>query len=312
MNIKIVKPLLKWVGGKTQIIDKIINLFPSEINNYYEPFLGGGSILFALLTYQNNNKITIKNNIYAYDINPELINFYKIIQSSPNELYDEVQKLITELKKCKNDDDKEMSINRNAKTIDEALTSNESYYYYTRYIYNNIIEKKTLESASIFIFLNKLCFRGVFREGPRGFNVPYGHYKKIPEIINKEHLLKVNKLIQNVIFKVKDYKKSLLKPEENDFMYIDPPYAPIKKNSFVNYNKKGFNLEDNNRLFKLVSNLNSNNIKFIMSNSNANIVTEYFDNKKYYVEYIICNRAINSKNPESKAKEVIIRNYNLS
>ena len=145
MDIKIAKPLLKWVGGKTQIINKIINTFPIEINNYYEPFLGGGSVLFALLTYQKNNIITIKNNIYAYDINPELINFYKIIQSHPNELYEEIQKLIVELNKCKNDN--EMSINRNAKTIEEALTSKESYYYYTRYRYNNIIEKNTLESA---------------------------------------------------------------------------------------------------------------------------------------------------------------------
>ncbi len=159
----------------------------------------------------------------------------------------------------------------------------------------------------MFLFLNKTCFRGLFREGPNGFNVPYGNYKN-PEIVNKEHFYQVHELIQNVLFHFSDFKQSLnndnLHP--GDFIYLDPPYAPETKKSFVKYDKSGFDLNCHKKLFEM---LNEIDHKFLMSNSDVPFVRENFSNDKYKIESIQCRRAINSKNPESKTSEVFIKNY---
>jgi len=160
----------------------------------------------------------------------------------------------------------------------------------------------------MFIFLNKTCFRGIFRVGPNGFNVPYGHYKN-PEIINKQHLEEIHNLIQNVIFECCNFDTSLTIIEENDFVYLDPPYAPEIHTSFVGYTEKGFNLENHNNLFKLIHGLTDTNKKIMLCNSDVSLVRENFSNEKYNILSILCKRSINSKNPDAKAKEVIIKNY---
>ena len=162
----------------------------------------------------------------------------------------------------------------------------------------------------MFIFLNKTCFRGVFRVGPKGFNVPYGHYNN-PEIINKEHLCEIHNLIQGVIFECCDFTTSLSlsKIEKNDFVYLDPPYAPETDTSFVGYTKNGFDIKNHTQLFNTIHELTENNTKIMLSNSDVSLVRENFTNKKYNIKSILCKRTINSKNPEAKAKEVIIRNY---
>jgi DNA adenine methylase len=160
----------------------------------------------------------------------------------------------------------------------------------------------------MFIFLNKTCFRGVFRVGPKGFNVPYGHYNN-PEIINKKHLEEIHNLIQNVIFECCDFNTSLTIVEPNDFVYLDPPYAPETDTSFVGYTENGFNIENHNNLFKLIHILTDTNKKIMLSNSDVNLVRENFTNEKYNTLSILCKRSINSKNPDAKAKEVIIKNY---
>ena len=301
------KPILKWVGGKTQIIDKIINNFPTEIENYHEVFLGGGSVLFAVLNYIKNDKIKVNKNIYAYDLNEPLIYVYKNIQTKHEELYKELKRMIEEYNESLED---ESENNRNPKNINEAKTSKESYYYWIRKCYNQLDskEKTSVLGSAMFIFLNKTCFRGVFREGPNGFNVPYGHYKN-PEIINKEHLDEIHILIQNVMFECSDYSKSLLNIKNEDFVYLDPPYAPENSKSFVNYTKDGFNEKNHLNLFKQVNEMNDKNIKIMMSNSDVELVRKNFSDNKYNIESIICKRSINSNNPESKAKEVIIKNY---
>ena len=174
--------------------------FPTEINNYHELFLGGGSVLLALLSYIKAGLIKVNGGIYAYDLNEPLIYVYKNIQTNPQELYDELLKLVNDYNSCQNGE-----INRKPETIEEAKESTENYYYWIRSQYNklNSDEKKTVVGSALFIFLNKTCFRGVFRVGPNGFNVPYGHYNK-PEIINKEHLLEIHDLIQNVKFEHSD------------------------------------------------------------------------------------------------------------
>jgi DNA adenine methylase len=304
-KIHIPKPILKWVGGKIQIIDKLITDFPVEINNYREIFLGGGSVLLTLLSYVKNGIIKIQGNIYAYDLNEPLIYIYKNIQIHHNELYDVMQTIITDFNECGNGE-----INRTPSNITEAKIAKENYYYWIRSEYNKLCltDKKSILGSAMFIFLNKTCFRGVFRVGPKGFNVPYGHYNN-PEIINKKHLEEIHNLIQNVIFECCDFNTSLTIVEPNDFVYLDPPYAPETDTSFVGYTENGFNIENHNNLFKLIHILTDTNKKIMLSNSDVNLVRENFTNEKYNTLSILCKRSINSKNPDAKAKEVIIKNY---
>ena len=304
-KIHIPKPILKWVGGKTQIIDKLITDFPVEINNYREAFLGGGSVLLTLLSYVKCGIIKIHGNIYAYDLNEPLIYIYKNIQTHYNELYDILQTIITDFKECGNGE-----INRTPKNIAEAKIAKENYYYWIRSEYNKLFltDKKSILGSAMFIFLNKTCFRGIFRVGPKGFNVPYGHYNN-PEIINKEHLEEIHDLIQNVVFECCDFNTSLIIVEHNDFVYLDPPYAPETDTSFVGYTENGFNIENHNNLFKLIHILTDTNKKIMLSNADVSLVRENFTNEKYNTLSILCKRSINSKNPDAKAKEVIIKNY---
>jgi DNA adenine methylase len=295
---KIQKPFLKWVGGKTQIINHIIKKIPNEINNYHELFLGGGSVLLALLSLQKQNKIVIKKQIYAYDINKTLINVYKNIQNNKDELYKFINFYIKEYDSIKGTD-----INRKPKSIEEAKTSKESYYYWIRTKYNNI-DKNSIECSALFMFINKTCFRGMYREGPNGYNVPYGHYKKTPKIITEHDLNYISDLIKNVKFIHSDFNSSIKNVTDGDFVYLDPPYAPVNDKSFVGYVIDGFNLETHNQLFSEIKKLD--NIKFVMSNAKVDLVTENF--KDYNCEDIIARRAINSKKPGSTATEVIIYN----
>lgn len=308
-NINIPKPILKWIGGKTQIINKIMNEFPIEITNYHEIFLGGGSVLFALLSYIKNNIIKLQGQIYAYDINEPLIYVYKNIQSKHNKLYKKLKELVNEFNKC-NDVNDSKKINRNPLNLIDAMETKENYYYWIRKTYNELSNNKKISTigSAMFIFLNKTCFRGLHRVGPNGFNVPYGHYKN-PEIINKNHLDEIHKLIKNVKFECIGFNQSLKNIKTNDFIYLDPPYAPETINSFVKYNENGFNIDDHNRLFKIINKLTIKNKKILLSNADVKLVRDNFTDKKYSISSILCKRTINSKKPNSHSKEVIIKNY---
>ena len=278
-------------------------------NTNHELFLGGGSVLLAVLSLQKQNKIVIKNKIYVYDINKTLINVYKDIQNNKDELYNYINFYIKEYDNLKESKTSgkgcKCNINRKAKTIEEAKTSKESYYYWIRNKFNNIDKNKNhIECSALFMFLNKTCFRGIYREGPNGFNVPFGNYKKTPTIITKKHLNNISDLIKNVEFIHSDFNSSIKNVKLGDFVYLDPPYAPENNKSFVNYVENGFNLEKHKKLFKEIKKLGE--IKFVMSNSKVNLVIENF--KKYNCDDIITRRAINSKKPNSKTTEVIIYN----
>lgn len=304
-KVNIPKPLIKWVGGKTQIIDKIIGEFPTEINNYREIFLGGGSVLLALLSYIKNGVIKLNGKIYAYDLNEPLIWLYKNIQSNHIDLYAKIQSIINEFNECGNG-----IINRKPKNIIEAKISKENYYYWIRTMYNKLSsdEKKTTLGSALFIFLNKTCFRGVFRVGPNGFNVPYGHYEN-PEIINQQHIQSIHELIQDVIFTCSDFNSSLNSVEVEDFIYLDPPYAPETSTSFVGYTENGFDIDNHNKLFNLIHNLTETHKKIVLSNADVSLVRDNFTKEKYNIISIECKRSINSKKPGSKTNEVIIKNF---
>lgn len=306
--VKLQKPFLKWAGGKTQIINNILDKIPYNINNYHEIFIGGGSVLFAVLSLQKENKIMIKNDIYAYDINVNLINVYKNVQNNKEKLYEYIQFYIKEYDSIQNNN---VIANRNPNSIEEAKISKESYYYYLRNKYNKLCKDNksiniSIECSALFIILNKTCFRGLYREGPNGFNVPFGHYKKTPTIITIEELYNISELIKNVIFVNNCFTKVIHTIKRGDFVYLDPPYAPINDKSFVNYVSDGFNLELHKKLFEEIKLLDDKKIKFLMSNSKVKLVLDNFENYNYID--IKAKRAINSKNPESIVTEVLIYN----
>ena len=295
------KPFLKWVGGKTQIIDTIINKLPAKIKNYHEIFLGGGSVLLAVLSLQKQNMIDIQENIYAYDINETLIHVFKNIQSNKNRLFIHIKKILDEYNSISDN-----VVNRKPTNIDEAKTSKESYYYWIRNKFNNINDKNSVESSALFMFINKTCFRGLFREGPNGFNVPYGHYKNTPNIITLDEINTISDLIKNVNFIHSDFNDSIRKTKSGDFVYLDPPYAPENENSFVGYTNDGFNYDKHIELFNSIHEIHNKNIKFLMSNASVPLVLDNFAN--YNCLQITARRAINAKKPGSTTTEVLIYN----
>lgn len=306
------KPILKWVGGKTQLLSVILEKFPLEINNYHEPFIGGMSVLLGLLAYKNKGLINITGSIYAYDLNKELIYLYKNIQKYNIELFEATSLLIenyNSIEILKLDIDKKIK-NKTMKTLKDSLKSKERYFYWIRNEYNNLSDsdKINLIGSSMFIFLNKTCFRGLYRVGPNGFNVPFGSYIS-PTILDKNHLDIIQQLIKDVEFIHMNFKESLLNISDGDFVYLDPPYIKENETSFVSYNKEGFDENSNQLLFELIENLSIENKKIMMSNSNSNKLYEIFDNNNYKLIQVEASRRINSKNPESKTTELIIMNY---
>lgn len=303
------KPVIKWVGGKSQILSTVLEMFPKEMNNYHEPFLGGGSVLIGLLMKQREGQVQINGNIYASDLNLALVSVYKNIQMNPQEVIEELKKLIAMCVKAKQQEGTITIINRGASTIEEAMTSEESYYYYIRKKYNALsqTEKMSTKASAMFIFMNKTCFRGVYREGPNGFNVPFGHYAN-PGIMDENHILFISELVKDVVFAHTPCNESLSHLLAGDFVYLDPPYAPENDKSFVSYNACGFNLTDHQNLFEQCSQMKEKNVKFVLSNSDVSIVKLAFPEPLYKTKIVSCRRSINSTDPSAKTNEVLINN----
>lgn len=309
-NFNPTKPLLKWVGGKTQILEKIIGEFPVTISNYHEFFVGGGSVLFGFLDLVNTGVIKVNGTINAYDLNSNLINMYTVVQNQPGKLAKSIKKIIKQYNEIEGDYEIK---NKKPKTIEEAITSKESYYYWIRQQYNAQTKSKSkqsesdlIDNAAMFIFLNKTCFRGLYRTGPNGFNVPFGHYSN-PTILDPEHLIQVSKLVSNVKFIHGDFSQSAKNVKPGDFVYMDPPYAPENATSFVGYTDGGFDLNTHIKLFTISNEFKKTGTLFIMSNADVKLVRDNFSG--YLIESIECKRSINSKNPGAKTQEVIIKSF---
>jgi DNA adenine methylase len=295
-----IKPFLKWVGGKTQILKELMVHFPKDIVNYHEPFLGGGSVLLATLAAKKNGSLRISGSVYASDLNENLIGLYKNVQNKVVELIEYMRLFMAEFGRYGDG-----PVNRKASTLAAALTHPESYYYWIRQKFNALEDKGSIESSAMFLFLNKTCFRGVYREGPRGFNVPFGNYKN-PSIFDEDHLLQVSALIQDVVFTVQPYSASLERVGAGDFVYLDPPYAPIDEKSFVGYTVDGFDLEQHQELFKQIRTLKEKGAKMLLSNADVPLVRGAFSSYETWI--VLCRRAIHSKTPDARTNEVLITN----
>lgn len=292
------KPVLKWVGGKTQILENVLELFPKTIKNYYEPFVGGGAVLLGILRKMRDGEIRVKGKVYASDKNKNLIFFYKNVQKNPEKLIESLERIAKKFRSCE-----EMKGERNAKTEEEALLSQEAFFYWTRKKFNEKENRKSPETSAMFLFLNKTCFRGVYREGPSGFNVPFGHYKN-PQIFEKEHILELSDLLAPVKFSVSCFSNALEGVGPKDFVYLDPPYVPQKADSFVGYTCDGFKAAQHAKLFTLCK---EGKFRFLLSNSCVPLILEEFSD--FEIVELSCKRSINPKIPSSKTKEVLIKNF---
>lgn len=299
MNRKLSKPFLKWAGGKGQLLNKFKEIYPQELINgeikiYIEPFVGGGAVLFDILQNYQIEKA------YINDINKELINCYRCIKANA----EEVIKQLDILEK-------------------EYLTSEDRaiYFYKVRDRYNEIQLNAhyDFEKCADFIFLNKTCFNGLYRVNKDGkFNVPHGKYKN-PLICDKENLRSCSNLLQKVEISCGNYEEILEKVGNNTFLYFDPPYRPlIENNSFVSYDKSGF---DDNDQIKLADNykaLNNKKCLLMLSNSdpkNTNEEDNFFDDiyKGFEIERVFAKRMINSSaSKRGDITEIIVMNYKRS
>ena len=274
---KLVKPFLKWAGGKRQIVPLIENNLPKNYNyqTYYEPFLGGGALLFTL-----QPKKAVIN-----DSNPELINCYKVVKDSVDELIDN-------LKLHKN---------------------NEEYYYAIRDWdrEESFRDRTPVERASRIIFLNKTCYNGLFRVNSQGqFNVPFGKYKN-PNILDLAVLKAVSKYFNDNQIKILnlDFQDVLKDAKRSDFVYLDPPYDPVSDTaSFTGYDVNGFNKDEQIRLKETFDNLDKRGCKVLLSNAYTNFIRDLY--KDYTHIKISAIRAINSNaKKRGKVDEILVKNY---
>jgi DNA adenine methylase len=260
------KPILKWAGGKTQLLKHIVPLIPKKINKYYEPFFGGGALFFNLMP----------KDYLISDINPELTNLYKTVSSYPNEI-------ISELKKYP--------------------FSKEFFYKLRKLKHENLDE---IKAACRMIYLNRTCFNGLYRVNKKGeFNVPFGNYKN-PTIVQEERLLQASLLLNQNKIKTDSFEFLFNKKlKKKDFVFFDPPYIPVSKFSdFKRYNKEQFNLDQHTKLAELFNKLSNEGVPVVLTNSSSDIVKELYLGHNF-IE-VNAKRNINSKGESRKAKELII------
>ena len=292
------KPFIKWVGGKGQLLSEINKLYPVElgknINKYAEIFVGGGAVLFDILSKYKLDEV------YISDKNLELINTYKSIR-------DNVDILIKSLKEM---EEQYIPLNNEDRKI---------YYYEKREEYNSLkinSEVNNIEKAILFIFLNKTCFNGLYRVNKKGkFNVPMGAYKK-PKICDEENLKNVSLTLRNVKIVYADYRESEKFIDDKTFVYIDPPYRPLNiTSSFTSYTENDFNDKEQIELVEYINVLNKKGAKIVISNSdpkNNDIDDNFFDKlyKNYNINRVKATRMLNSNaSLRGAINELLITNY---
>lgn len=293
------KPFLKYVGGKSDIIDQFIDHFPNNIDTYYEPFLGGGSVLFRLLDMLENRNIKI-HNIKVNDNNKILIETYNNIKNNLRQYISKLDEIIDHYYKAEDIQyEKRHKFIIDERDVNNYIPRGKSYvFYYYRRLYNETND--IFFKSVLFLFLNKTCFRGLYRESKNGFNVPFGNYKN-PNFYNIENLEKISLLLNkyNVHLVNVDYKDFLVDVSLYDFVYLDPPYF----DTFTKYIEGDFDKNDQLQLSNII---NTFSCKFLLTNSKNDFIDDLY--KNFNRNVINCKRRINAKNPESIQEEFIVYN----
>ena len=274
------KPFVKWAGGKRQLIPILNENLPEGFGTYFEPFLGGGALLFHMLTERQGQKCSIS------DLNSDLVLSYTTIR-------DRTEELIASLK------NHEKNYQKDSK----------SYYYSVR----ESNPRSQIEKTSRLIFLNRTCFNGLYRVNSKGkFNVPLGKYSN-PNIVNEDNLRSVSHILQSskVAINCRDFEAVLRDAKRGDLVYFDPPYQPVSDTAnFTSYTNKDFTYDDLSRLAELCMALDSKGCKVLLSNSNSKDVAEMFSAKPWTIKKIQANRSINSNSKKRTGHfELLIRNY---
>jgi len=269
-----VPSLIKWAGGKKQLLSQFEKHFPDKVERYFEPFVGGGAVAWHIIKKYNPREV------YLSDINEKLINVYLQIKNN-------VGLLIKELEKFR------------------KLHNKENYYKIRE---QNPESLTSLTSAARFIYLNKTCFNGLYRVNSKGkFNVPLGSYKN-PSIYSEIELREISQLLKNVHIEVKQFSDIKHEVKEADFIYFDPPYYPIKKTSFTKYARGDFLEKEQIKLKELFEELVKRGAKVMLSNSDSKFIKNLY--KDYNVAFVQANRMINCDATKRGAiREVVITNY---
>ena len=274
------KPFVKWAGGKRQLISTLNPNLPDSFGTYFEPFLGGGALLFHMLTERNGQKCSIS------DLNSDLVLAYTTIR-------DRVDSLISSLKSHERNYQKD----------------SKSYYYSIR----ETNPRSEIEKTSRLLFLNRTCFNGLYRVNSKGkFNVPLGKYTN-PNIINEENLRSVSSILQvsRVSIKCRDFGAVLRDAKKGDLVYFDPPYQPVSDTAnFTSYTSKNFSFDDLSRLVELCQSLDEKGCQVLLSNSDSKEVSEMFSKKPWKISKVRANRSINSDSKKRTGHfELLIKNY---
>lgn len=291
------KPFIKWVGGKTQLIDQLDALLPADFGDwndvtYIEPFVGGGAMLFYMLQRYPNIRYAVIN-----DVNPDLTNCYRIVRDMPEELIASLMEIQDEYNKLQTEE----------KRKEFFLTVRDRY---------NEKNLNPLENTTKFFFLNRTCFNGLYRVNKKGlFNVPFGKYKN-PQICDPVTIREDSKLLQRVEIMTGDFDITFNKAQGHTLFYFDPPYRPLSDtSSFNDYAKEAFNDDAQIRLKEYCDRINKAGFRFMLSNSDCkgkNEEDNFFDllYEAYNIERVWASRSINS-NPSKRGKltEILVRNY---
>ncbi|MBE9064698.1 DNA adenine methylase [cf. Phormidesmis sp. LEGE 11477] len=267
------KPFVKWVGGKTQLLSELAKRVPGDFSRYYEPFLGGGALFFRLQPQR----------ACLTDINPDLVNLYTVVRDKVDELIEDLGQHVYE----------------------------KDYFYEVRGAdRNSAYETWTdVQRASRFIYLNKTCYNGLYRVNSKGqFNVPFGRYSN-PAILDSENLYACHAALQKTVVEVADFYSVRRRIRANDFVYFDPPYAPLSATAkFTSYTKGGFDVDMQYALRDLCRALDERSIRFMLSNSSAPLILDLY--AEFNIEFVYATRSINSNaGKRGKIPEVVVTNY---
>jgi DNA adenine methylase len=287
------EPVLKWAGGKRQLLDELYARFPDSYNHYHEPLLGGGALFFDLDPEDGT----------VNDTNPRLVNFYEQVRDNPEDLIEQCRKF----EHPENDPDPSRDFsgtNREDKEVDQ-------YYYQQRELFNRRPhgeEYDELEEAALLLYLNRTCYNGLYRENQSGgFNVPIGRYSN-PDWVRADEVHAASETLQNTEILNRDFEYILDHAEEGDLIYLDPPYEPMSATEyFTSYSKEGFGKEDQKRMLEVAKELDENGVHVILSNSG--VMHDMYEEAGFYVEVEGATRYINSdEENRGEVDEIIATN----